>query len=203
MAGQNKEEIVVALDGSVNLAPVSEGLVLPEDLEALDKDFSDLGYQSSDGVAFSVTPSVTDIEAWQSATPVRKIVTARALSLKFTALQWNISTFAAAYGGGAWTELDPPSPPSTPGLYRYDPPADEDDLVDYAAVVDFVDGEKHYRLVVKEGNITDSVETNLARGSASVIPITINALTPDGDDTSWYLVSDDPAVHPHESTEST
>lgn len=190
---QNKEEIVVALDGSVNLAPADKPL--PTDLDPLSVDFSDLGYQSSDGVAFSVTPSVTDIEAWQSATPVRKIVTARALSLKFTALQWNVSTFAAAYGGGAWTELDPPEG-GEPGLYRYDPPADEDDLVDYAAVVDFVDGEKNYRLVVKQGNITDSVETNLARGAASVIPITIEALTPDGEDRSWYLLSNDPAVQP-------
>jgi len=200
---QNKEEIVVALDGSVNLAPVTDDLVLPEDLDPLGSEFSDLGYQSSDGVSFSVAPSVENIEAWQSATPVRKIVTARALTLGFTALQWNLSTFAAAYGGGAWTELDAPVPPSTPGLYRYDPPADEDDLVDYAVVVDFVDGVKNYRLVVKNGNITDSVETNLARSAAATLPISVEALTPDGDDTSWYLISDDPAVHPHLSTSST
>jgi len=200
---QNKEEIVVALDGSVNIAPVTDSLVLPEDLDPLADEFTDLGYQSSDGVTFSVAPNVQDIEAWQSATPVRKIVTARALSLGFTALQWNLSTFAAAYGGGAWTEIDPPSPPDTPGLYRYDPPADEDDLVDYAAVVDFVDGEKQYRLVVKQGNITDSVETNLARSAAATLPLSVAALTPDGEDTSWYLLSNDPAVHPHASTSST
>lgn len=200
--GQNKEEIVVALDGSVNLAVVSDELALPEDLDPLTEEFVDLGYQSSDGVAFSVAPSVTDIEGWQSATPLRKIVTARALGLKFTALQWNLSTFAAAYGGGAWTELDPPSPPSTPGLYRYDPPADEDDLVDYAVVVDFVDGEKQYRLVVKQSNIADSVETNLARSGAASLPLSVDALTPDGEDRSWYLLSNDPAVHPHLSTES-
>jgi len=62
--------------------------------------------------------------------------------------------------------------------------------------VDFVDGDKHYRLVIKQGNITDSVETNLARGGASVIPITIEAVTPDGEDRSWYLLSDDEAVAP-------
>lgn len=190
---QNKEEIVVALDGSVNLAPA--GTTLPTSLAALDAAFEDLGYQSSDGVTFSVTPNVENIEAWQSATPVRKIVTARTLTLGFSALQWNVSTFAAAYGGGAWTELEAPSPPD-PGLYRYDPPSDEDDLVDYAGVVDFVDGDKNYRLVVKQANITEAVETNLARGGAAVIPITIEAITPDGADTSWYLLSDDPAVQP-------
>lgn len=194
MAGENKEEIVVALDGSVNLAPF--GKALPTDLKPLKaEDFTDLGYQSTDGVTFTVTPSVTDIEAWQSATPVRKIVTARALAVKFTALQWNVSTFAAAFGGGAWTEKEE-AKEGKPGLYRYDPPADQDDLPDYSTVIDFQDGDKNYRLVVELGNITDAVETNLARGSASTIPISIDALTPDGKDRSWYLLSDDPAVAP-------
>ena len=188
-----KEEIVVALDGSVHLAPAATAL--PTDLDPLGVGYEDLGYQSSDGVTFSVTPNVENIDAWQSATPVRKIVTARTLTLGFTALQWNVSTFAAAYGGGEWSEITAPAPPD-PGVYRYDPPADEDDLVDYVAVVEFVDGEKNYRLVVKQGNITESVETNLARSGAAVIPITVEAITPDGDDRSWYLLSNDPAVAP-------
>lgn len=189
----NKEEVVVALDGSVNLAFAAAEL--PDDLTDLGSDYVDLGYQSSDGVTFAVAPNVADVEAWQSATPIRKIVTARSLSLSFSALQWNVNTFAAAYGGGEWTEVDAPNPPD-PGLYRYDPPADEDDLTDYVAVVDFVDGEKNYRLVVKQANVTDSVETNLTRGGAAIIPITFEALTPDEDDRSWYLLSNDPAVQP-------
>jgi hypothetical protein len=183
---QSKEEVVVALDGSVNIA-AADVATLPTDLATLDSDFYDLGYQSSDGVTFSVTPNVENVDAWQSATPIRKIVTARTLTLAFSALQWNVSTFAAAYGGGDWTE------PSA-GVFRYDPPADEDDLVDYAAVLDFADGDKDYRLVVKQGNITEAVETNLARGGAAVLPITIEAVTPDEDDRSWYLLSNDPAL---------
>lgn len=193
--GQNKEEIVVALDGSVSLVPLDAEPTLPTDLKALEAKFEDLGYQSSDGVAFSVAPSVTDIEGWQSATAIRKIVTGRDLTLKFTALQWNVSTFAAAYGGGSWVQKEE-AKEGKPGLYRYDPPADEDALVDYAAVIDFVDGVKQYRLVVKQANITESVETNLARGAASTLPISLAALTPDGDNRSWYLLSNDPAVEP-------
>lgn len=190
----SKEEVVVALDGTVSLGAADA--TPPEDLDSLDAgEFADLGYQSSDGVTFTVTPNVQDIEAWQSATPIRKLVTARTLTLAFSALQWNVNTFAAAYGGGAWTEVDAPSPPD-PGLYRYDPPANEDALVDYVGVLDFLDGDKQYRLVVKQGNITESVETNLARGGAAVLPITIEAITPDEDDRSWYLLSNDPAVQP-------
>jgi hypothetical protein len=185
---QNKEEVVVALDGSVSIGAAAD-VTLPTDLSTLDTDLVDLGYQSSDGVTFSVTPNVENVDAWQAATPIRKIVTARTLTLAFSALQWNVATFAAAYGGGEWTE-------PTPGVFRYDPPADEDDLVDYASVLDFVDGDKNYRLVVKQGNITEAVEANLARGGAAVLPITIEAITPDGEDRSWYLLSDDPAVDP-------
>jgi len=196
---QNKEEIVVALDGSVNVAPTGAGVTLPTGatgLGTLDTEFADLGYQSTDGVSFTVTPNVVDVDAWQSATPVRKIVTARALSLSFSALQWNVNTFAAAYGGGDWTEVTAAVPGTSPGLYRYDPPADEDDLVDYAVVIDFVDGVKQYRLVVKQANVTAAADTNLARGAASVIPITFEAITPDGDNRSWYLFSNDEAVNP-------
>jgi len=188
MPGQAKEEVVVALDGSVNVAPAATAQ--PADLAALATPFVDLGYQSSDGVTFSVTPNVENVDAWQAATPIRKIVTARTLALSFSALQWNVATFATAFGGGEWTEV-------TPGtLFRYDPPADEDDLVDYVVVVDFVDGVKKYRLVVKQGNINDAVETNLARGGAAVIPMSFEAITPDGDDRSWFMLSNDPAVSP-------
>ena len=188
---QNKEEIVVALDGAVLLAPF--GTTLPAKLAAPSAPFEDLGYQSSDGVSFSVTPSVTDIEAWQSATPVRKIVTARALTVKFTALQWNVSTFAAAFGGGSWSELEA-AKEGAPGIFRYDPPADEDSLESYSAIVDFHDGDKDYRLVVEQVQITDSVETNLARSSAATLPLSLDALTPDGKDRSWFLETNDPAV---------
>lgn len=183
----NKEQVVVALDGAISLAPA--GSTLPTNLGSLDGAFTDLGYQSDDGVTFSVTPDINDIRAWNAATVIRRIVTARDLALGFTALQWNVATFAAAFGGGDWTE------PSS-GVYRYDPPADEDALVDYAAVLDFEDGDKDYRLVVKECNITDTVEAALNRGSAAGLPMSLAAMTPDGEDRSWYLLSNDPALEP-------
>jgi hypothetical protein len=179
--------VVVALDGAISLAPA--GTTLPTNLGALNSAFYDLGYQSDDGVSFSVTPDVNEIRAWQSASAIRKIVTARDLGLGFTALQWNVATFAAAFGGGDWSE------PSA-GVFRYDPPADEDALVDYAAVLDFEDGDKQYRLVVKEANITDTVEAALNRGSAAGLGMSLDAITPDGEDRSWYLLTNDPALEP-------
>lgn len=184
---KNKQEVVVALDGEIYAAPAST--TLPEDLSTLDPGFVDLGYASEDGVTFTVTPEVTDVNAWQSSTPIRRIVTSRALTLAFSAQQWNVNTFAAAYGGGEWSE-------DSPGVYRYDPPADADDLASYAVVLDFKDGNKNYRLVVMEANVTEATESNLTRGGAALLPITFSAITPDNEDRSWYLLSDDPALEP-------
>jgi hypothetical protein len=186
---KSKEEIRVALDGDVSVAPVGVGVTLPTSLAALDSDFVDLGYQSEDGVSFSVTPNVDEIRGWQSQDALRRIVTSRDLSFGFTALQWNITTFATAYGGGEWTE-------PTAGVYRYDPPADEDALVDYSVVLDFYDGDFHGRLVVLAANITDAVETSFQRSSAATLPIAFSGVTPESADRNWYFLSNDEALNP-------
>lgn len=183
---KNKKQVVVALDGAVHVAPA--GTAYPVDLDPVAEPFVDLGYYNQDGVTFSVTPEILDINAAQSANPIRRIVQSRALSLSFNAQQWNVHTFASAFGGGEWTEAD--------GIYRYDPPADEDDLTDYVVVLDLVDGDKQYRLVVKECNVTEAAETSFNRSGEALLPITFSASTPDGDDRSWYLLSNDPAVAP-------
>lgn len=182
----NAEEITVALSGNVHVAPYSDTLVLPEDLSALDAAFMNLGYTSEDGVTFSASPTVEDIRAWQKATPVRRIVTARDASAAFVLEQTNLDTFALAFGGGDWTE-------PTAGVYRYDPPADEDSLAEYAVVVDFADGDRNSRIVIFRATVNEAVETQLVRNNAAMLPVTLAALTPDDQDRSWAFLSDDPA----------
>lgn len=181
----NAEQIAVAASGHISVAPI--GTTLPTDpTAALDDAFVDLGYVTEDGVTFTAEPTVEDINAWQSATPVRRLVTARALTVTWQGLEWNKDTFALAFGGGTWTE-------PTSGVYQYDPPADTDALAEYALVIDAADGDKNYRWIVKRGNVTDAVETNLVRSGAALLPVTFSALTPDGEDTAWLFLTDDAA----------
>jgi hypothetical protein len=183
---QNAEEITVALSGNVFVAPYTDALALPEDLAALASPWSNLGYTSEDGVTFTASPTVEEIRAWQKATPVRRIVTARDASAAFTLEQTNLDTFALAFGGGDWTE-------PTAGVYRYDPPADEDALGEYAVVVDFADGDRNSRIVIMRATVNEAVETQLVRNNAAMLPVTLAALTPDTEDRSWYFLSDDDA----------
>jgi hypothetical protein len=183
---QDADQITVALSGNVSVAPYSEALTLPTGLGALDAAFLNLGYTSEDGVTFSATPNIEEIRAWQKATPVRRIVTGRDASAAFTLEQTNLDTFALAFGGGDWTE------PSA-GVFRYDPPADEDALAEYACVIDFADGDRNSRIVIMRASVNEAVETQLVRNNAAMLPVTLAALTPDGENAAWYFLSDDAA----------
>lgn len=181
--------IRVAANGKISVAPYG-AVTLPTDpTEALDAAFVDLGYANEDGVQFSASPTVEDITVWQSTTPARRIVTARALTATFTLSEYKRDTFALAFGGGTWTEVTAPSGGDN-GVYRYDPPADTDSLAEYVLVVDAVDGDTHDRWIVFRGSVTEAVETNLVRTGASVLPVTFSALTPDGETRPWAYVSD-------------
>ncbi len=182
---QTAEEITVALSGKVYVAPYTTGLVLPTDMAAPDAAFLDLGYTTEDGVTFAANPTVEDIRAWQKQTPVRRIVTERDSMVSFSLLQTNLDTFALAFGGGEWT--------TAVGVHRYDPPADADALAEYAVIIDFADGARNSRIVTRRATMNDGVETQLVRNSAMVLPITLNALTPDDEDSSWFMLSDDPS----------
>lgn len=186
--------IRVAANGKISVAPFSPSLTLPTDpTEDLDAAFIELGYVTDGGVTFSASATVENIGAWQSVTPVRRIVTARELTVSFTGLEWNRDTFALAFGGGTWTEVTAPGV-GTNGVYRYDPPADSDALAEYALVIDAVDGDENDRWLVFRGTVSDAVETNLVRTGAAVLPVSFQALTPDGGDRAWAYLSDSDGV---------
>lgn len=183
---QDASEITVAAEGSVYVATVTPGLVYPTtEEETLDTAFQELGFVSEDGVTFSNTPEVTDINSWQSAYPTRRLVTARSLTVAAALQQWNEDTFAVAFQGGEWSESGT--------TFRYDPPADTDALVDLAVVIDAQDGTRKQRWVVYRANVTEAVETNLTRSAAAALPVTWTALAPAGQDRAWYFLTGDTA----------
>ena len=174
-------ELVVAANGHVSVAPF--GTALPtEEVSTLNSAFLDVGYVSETGVTFTNTPTVVDVLAWQSMNPIRKLVTARALTAACVLQQWNQETFAVAFGGGTWTMV-------SPGSYRYDPPVDGAALTEYSVVLDVIDGAKNLRWVIKRCSVTDAVTSNLLRTAAATLPVTFSARTPDGDVTPWYFLS--------------
>jgi hypothetical protein len=181
------ESIVVGTGGSIWIAPV--GSTLPTNISgSLNAAFYDLGYISEDGISLASGADVTDIAAFQSLLPVRKVVTGRTFDLSFTVREWSAEAVVFAFGGGEIVE--------NAGVYTFTPPAAGEALYERALVAEWVDGSKSYRLVIPRGVVSESVETTIARDAAADLPITFSVLATDEATPGYYLISDDPALAP-------
>ncbi len=180
----NADEVVVGSNGQAYVAPV--GTTAPTDSgSALDTDFVELGYISEDGATITDNKDVENIGAWQSFYPLRRIITGRELNVGFALRQWNGDTVKLAFGGGTVAA-------NGAGEWEYTPP-DPEELDERALVLDWQDGDKHYRLYVPRGIVTETVETNLTRSSAADLPITYGALPVDDVTPVYTLLTDDPS----------
>lgn len=185
---QDASKIRVFSGGDLYVAPY--GTALPESVDdALDALFQSVGYVTPDGVTFTSGSEFEDIMAWQSPTPVRRVVTSRSYSVATQLQQQDDVNYATAFGGGDWTEPEP-------GAYRYDPPADTDALAEYSLVVDGNDGDVRQRAVILRATVEGEVETQWVRNGAALLPLTFTALTPDDADRPWYFLTNDPAFNP-------
>jgi len=185
---QNTKELKVLAEGELYVAPV--GTTLPEsESEELDSAFLGLGLTTDEGVTFTAGKEVENIMSWQRQTPSRKIVTGRSYSAATQLQQYNRENFGIAFGGGEWSE-------PSPGVYRYDPPADFDPETEYAVVIDGQDGDRKDRAVIARATVEGDVETTFVRSGLALLPVTFAALTPDDADRPWYYLSNDEAFAP-------
>lgn len=182
---QDPDEVVVAANGQIYVAPV--GSVAPVDIAtAWAGTWIDLGYATEDGVTFTDGKTITDIPAWQSFYPIRKIVTGKNTTIAFVLQQWNENSVKLAFGGGVITTTAGP-----PAHYLYTPP-DPEDVDERAVGIEWVDGTKIYRLVIPRATVTDDVSTQLIRTGAAELPISMG-IVGDAGVTPWILRTNDPA----------
>jgi hypothetical protein len=180
----SSDEIVVGADGRVRVAPV--GTTVPVDFSvAYTATWVDLGYTSEDGVSFAPNVDTTEIMAWQSFRPVRRLVTARSEEVSFTLLQWSRTTVPFAFGGGAVATTGT----AETTVHRYTPPSPA--ALDYRAmVITWEDGAKKFRLVIPKGLVTSQADTTLNRTDSAGLGITFSPV-PDGVLPGFYLDSND------------
>ena len=180
------DEVVVGANGTIRVAPL--GTAIPTEISAaFDAAWIDLGAVTEDGVSCSDGKSTSDVNAWQSFSPLRKLIDSRTGVIGFELIQWNRSTVGLAFGGGTFSE------PSV-GEYKYVPPAPSV-LDERMLAVEWADGAKNYRLIYAKGIVADSVETGLSRSSESGLPISFELLGSDSGD-PWEFHTDDPAFAP-------
>jgi hypothetical protein len=184
--GKDVDEIVVGANGSFWIAPV--GTAAPATpVAAPGAGWVDLGYTSEDGATVRDSKTLEVVNVWQLFYGARLIVTERDFNVSVALRQWNGDTFKTAMGGGEITE-------PAAGVFKYVPP-DPEDAGEKAAMLDWADGSKHYRLVMPRGYGSESVESNIVRASAADLPYTHTVLGADSV-TPWYMLTDDPAFDP-------
>lgn len=180
-------QVLVGANGNVYVGAITA--TAPDDVATpLGGDWTNLGYISEDGATFTEGKDITDINAWQSFYPVRRVVTGRTVTVSFTLREWSLETIEFALGGTVTTEGDE---------YIFTPPA-PDELDERAIVLEWTDGDKKYRLYVPRGIVSENVETNLTRSGAADLPITFAATDPGADGSgnplpAYVLFTNDPS----------
>lgn len=177
------DNVRAALNGSILMAP--KGSTAPVDLDtAWDAAWVDLGFMSDDGVNMEYSTNVEDINAWQSLSPVRRILTSVDMTLGFTAIELKARTVTAYFPdstitavSGTVSRLDIPAAPG---------PAE------YAFGLEWIDGDIKNRLVLPRGEITDRGAISLGRSSAVGLEMTVSAYASSAPEIAIWL-SNDPA----------
>lgn len=181
---KDTSQIVVGANGTIRVAPI--GTVIPASVDvAWAAGWVDLGFTSEDGVTFTDSKTLEPIPVWQLLFPARRVVTERDVTAAFVLRQWSSDTVPFAFGGGTIVEdvID--------AAWTYTPPDPE--VIDERMLgVEWLDGDKTYRLIMGRGMVTENVETNLVRNAAADLPITFGVLGEDGV-APFRLQTDDPA----------
>jgi len=173
----------VGVTGELSVAPV--GTAAPTtSVSSLNASFVGLGYVSEDGVTESYDDTVEEIVAWQNAVVVRSNTTQSKATLQMRLIETKGKTLelfhkasaVAVVSAGQW-KIDVEGPQSDPRAF----------------VLDVIDGTKHLRIYVANGEVTERGEIVYANGEAVGYDITITCypdsnnivLTKFSDDTNW------------------
>lgn len=172
-------EVLVAGTGALYKGPL--GTAEPAtSVATVDPAFEHLGYFSADGVPISFEDSTDNTVAWQNAQVVRSTRTETLTKLTFTPIQTRGSVLEAFHAGSTMTE------PTTGNFRLPVAPAVADPST---WVFDAVDGPKHLRYYIPNGEITERGEIMHANGTPIGYPMTMT-FYPDDSGFLFYLLSD-------------
>lgn len=182
------DNVRVGLSGSIYLAP--KGTAAPADLTtAWAAAWSPLGYLSDDGVEMAYATDTNDIAAWQSLTPVRKVLSSVDMTLAFTAIELKAATITLYFPSSTITtaETGSVSTLSIPSA----PSPDE-----RAIGLEWVDGAITNRLIIPRGEVTDRDTITIARSDAVGLNMTISAYATSSPELATWLSNDPSWVAP-------
>lgn len=173
--------------GSVMKAP--RGTPLPTDATtAPDPAFVGCGYITEDGCTLADAQTWTDIKDWGGDT-VRRIKSTSDVTVATTFLEVNPESAKAAFGEDNVVITAGTASTGTSMAIKLNVTQPER----ASWLVNMLDGERHIRLVIADGQVTERGDMQFTRTAAVVIPVTI-AAAPDEDGNTVIIYTDD-GVH--------
>jgi hypothetical protein len=130
-----------------------------------------LGYLSDDGPTVAPSIDQEDITPWQSVTPIRSVITSRAVTLQMVMWQLNAETMALYF--------DSDVPEETDGAFEFDVRTDQPQHV-YAVGIDSADADRVLRISFTRASLTDAGDMQIQRGAAIPLDVTLSALDDGG-----------------------
>lgn len=185
----DSSEIFVGNSGNVYIAPLDTPLPDQDD-DVLDAAFVDLGYFNEDGVAMTNGRTINEVRAWQSYSPLRRLVASMITGFTFSMLQMNSQNLAVAFGGGTVEEV-------TTGHFDYTAPTPAEGITQWALVLDVIDEAGKLRFTTAKVELEGDVTMAFSRNEAVVLPVTLTVLDP-GTSAMFHILSDLPqfSVYP-------
>jgi hypothetical protein len=131
-----------------------------------------LGYLSDDGPTVGASTDSETIQPWQSAVPLREVITGRSVTLQFVIWSLNEQTLALYF------DADVPTAAADGSIdmeLRTDTPAHL-----YSIGIDSADAERVLRISFRRASLSDAGDMAISRGAAVPLDCTLSALDDGG-----------------------
>jgi hypothetical protein len=131
-----------------------------------------LGYLSEDGPTVGVSTDSTDLTPWQSAVPIRSVITSRTVTLQFVMWQLNAITLALYF------DADVPTT-AVDGSIDMELRTDSPQHL-YAIGIDSADAERVFRMAFGRASLSSAGDMQITRGATVPLDVTLSALDDGG-----------------------
>ncbi|MFG2916259.1 hypothetical protein ACGF0D_25635 [Kitasatospora sp. NPDC048298] len=177
----NASAVRVAITGAAYVAP--RGTTAPTDsTTAWPAAATDIGWISDDGITESNSADTSEIKAWQGGQTVRKVVSGSEMTFKLTAIETSKTVLELYHKGSKVITT------SGKSVLAVKAPGTDRRLFGF----DVIDGDSHIRIVIPDGEVTETGDITYKGDSALSYELTVTAY-PSADGTVALKYSDDPA----------
>ncbi|WP_457659174.1 phage tail tube protein [Streptomyces microflavus] len=144
--------------------------------------FTDIGWISDDGITESNSTDATEIKGWQGGQTVRKVISSSEMTFQFTAIETSKTVLELYHKGSKVATV------SGKSVLAIKAPGPDRRTFGF----DVIDGDAHIRIVIPDGEVTETGDITYKSDEAVAYELTITAY-PGPDGTVAIKYSDDPA----------